>query len=412
VGALSLLNVLVVARALGPAGRGDVAFLTTMGFLTRQLATVGVDQANVNFAGRNPRLTPGLATNSLLLAMALGAIAVGLVVLLVVLVPGAGGDVSPGQRWLVLGSIPVLIFTIYVTELVRAYYGFTVINLSSAIPPVLNVAVNGGLALAGVLSVTGAVAVWVAGQILATVLLTVYAVRRLPGFGKPDLQLGKRMLGFGVRAHGGRIMLLGNYRLDQWILGAVAGSRELGLYSVAVAWSEGLFFLPNALASVQRPDLVRADERTAGEQAAQALRVVMLITAVLTAVVVVLAPFLCVTVFGPKFEGSIDDLRILAFGGFGIAALKMLGSALTAQGRPLRETASISLAFVTIVVLDILLIPSHGDLGAAVASTIAYSAGGFAVGAIFSRTLGTSLPDLIPRPSDVSWLIGRLRRSA
>ena len=53
-------------------------------------------------------------------------------------------------------------------------------------------------------------------------------------------------------------MLLGNYRLDQWFVGAIAGSRELGLYSVAVAWAEALWYLPTALASVQRPDLVRA----------------------------------------------------------------------------------------------------------------------------------------------------------
>ena len=53
-------------------------------------------------------------------------------------------------------------------------------------------------------------------------------------------------------------MLLGSYRLDQWLLGAIAGPRELGVYSVAVAWAEALWYLPTALAAVQRPDLVRA----------------------------------------------------------------------------------------------------------------------------------------------------------
>ena len=47
---LSFVSVLITARALGAAGRGDIAFLTTIAFLTAQLSTLGVAQANANFA--------------------------------------------------------------------------------------------------------------------------------------------------------------------------------------------------------------------------------------------------------------------------------------------------------------------------------------------------------------------------
>jgi O-antigen/teichoic acid export membrane protein len=407
--ALGLVNVLVMARALGPAGRGDVAFLTTMAFLTAQLASFGVDQANVNFAGRDQRLGPSLATNSLLMAGVLGALAAGAVALLVLIVPAAGGDVSSGQRWLVLGALPALIFNIFAVQLVAARYRFVVMNAAYLLPPVLNATINGALALTGVLSVTLAVLVWVGGQLLATALVVGYMVRRVHGFGRPDGALARRMLGFGVRAHGGRVMLLGNYRLDQWILGGISGSTELGLYSVAVAWSEGLFFLPNALASVQRPDLVRAERGRAGEEVASAFRVVTLITIVLAVLLFALAPVLCKTIFGPKFGGSVDDLRLLVLGGFGIAALKMFGSALTAQRRPLLETAAVGVAFVAIVVLDVVLIPAHGGVGAAIASSLAYLAGGVAVVWLFTRTLGVRVTELIPRPRDAVWVVHRLR---
>ena len=152
-------------------------------------------------------------------------------------------------------------------------------------------------------------------------------------------------------------MLLGNYRLDQWLLGAIAGSRELGLYSVAVAWAEALWYLPTALAAVQRPDLVRATRGEAMMQTARAFRAVVVVTALLIVITIVVAPVLCVTVFGDDFKGSIDDLRILAFGALGVVALKQLGNALTAQGRPLDASAAIGVAFAATVVLDILLIP-------------------------------------------------------
>ncbi|MGH2714354.1 MAG: oligosaccharide flippase family protein [Thermoleophilaceae bacterium] len=407
--ALSLVNVLVVARSLGPVGRGDVAFLTTMGFLTSQIASLGVDQANVNFAGRDSRLTRALAGNSVILSLLLGACGAGAVAFLVALVPAAGGGASGGQRWLILGALPMLILNVYLTHLVIAFYGFRVVSASVLIPPTINVVANATMALTDVISVTSAVSVWVAGQLLSTGLLVWFVSARLGGFGRPDRRLGRRAVGFGLKAHGGRVMLLGNYRLDQWILGAVSGSRELGLYSVAVAWSEGLFFLPNAMASAQRPDLVRAERRDAAEQAARILRVTFLLTAILAALLLAAAPFLCTTIFGSEFEGSVDDLRLLVAGGFGIAALKMLGSALTAQGKPLLETAAIGVAFVMIVVLDVVLIPAYGGEGAAVAASVAYCAGGVAVALIFARALGARARDLVPRPRDVSWFVRTLR---
>ena len=101
-------------------------------------------------------------------------------------------------------------------------------------------------------------------------------------------------------------------------------------------------------------------------------------------------------------------LRILAIGGFGIAALKLFGQALTAQRKPMLETAAIGVAFLLGIALDLLLIPDHGGVGAALAATIAYSAGGAAVVLIFVRALGARAAELVPRPADLA-LLRRLR---
>jgi O-antigen/teichoic acid export membrane protein len=212
------------------------------------------------------------------------------------------------------------------------------------------------------------------------------------------------MLWFGMKAHAGRILLVGNYRLDQWLVGTMAGSRELGLYSVAVAWSEGLFFLPTALVSVQRPDLVRATPREAARQTIAVFRVGAVITAFLAGALVLAAPLLCGTIFGSAFAGSEDMLRVLAIGGFGIVALKLFGQALTAQRKPMLETAAISVAFCLGLALDLLLIPNHGGMGASVAATVAYSVGGIAVVLIFARALGARLGEFVPRRSDAALL--------
>jgi O-antigen/teichoic acid export membrane protein len=409
---LSLGNVLITARALGPGGRGAVAFLTTIAWLTSQLATLGIHQANANLAGRHPELTARLAANSVVLSAAFGAAAAGIVAAIVAAFPSAGGSASSGLLAAVLVSIPMLVLQTSLIQIVQARYGFRISAAAWLAAPVVNVSVNGGLALVDALSVTAAVLTWIGGQLLATLLLAWWVIRRLEGFGSPDGELGRRMLAFGLRTHGGRIMLVGNYRLDQWLLGGIAGDRALGLYSVAVAWSEVLFFLPSTLAAVQRPDLVRASGAAARREASAVFRAALALTLVAAAVVALLAPFLCVTLFGDPFEGSVQQLRILAAGAFGITALKLLGNALTAQRRPLLETAAVGASFVTLVALDLILIPAHEGTGAAIASTAAYSLGGIVAVVVFLRALRGRPGELVPRASDVGALVRRLRRPA
>lgn len=401
---LSLLNVVIIARVLGPTGRGDIVFVTTLALILAQLASLSVQEANINLASREPRLRRALASNSLLLALVLGVLAVALIAALVELAPSLAGDAEASVRWLALAAVPVLILATYLERLLDAEYRFTWENIASLVTPVAILAINGLLALLDRLTVTSAVAAWVAGAVFGTLLRLWYVGRGLAGFGRPDLALARRSVGFGMKAHGARVLGWGNYRVDQLFVGTIAGSRELGLYSYAVTWAETLFYLPQTLVSVQRPDLVRATREGAARLAATVYRVAVLLSLPVAIGLFVLAPFLSTTLAGEDFRGSIDDLRVLVFGIFGVLALQLLGNALTAQGRPLLETAATAIAFAATLVLDIALIPSHGGFGAAIASSLAYTLGGLTAAYLFLRALGGRFRDLLPRGDEIAWL--------
>jgi len=409
VAALMFGNVLVTARSLAPTGRGQVALLTTIAVLSANLAAFGLFEANANIGGREPEHRGRLASNSAALALLLGGIAAGVVALLVAVFPALGGEARAAVLTLTLVAIPVLILQSALQTLLQSQYGFAITNIAWLLAPGASLAVNCLFVALGQLTVGSAVSVWVGGQILATVFLVWHAFRPLTSLSRPDSGLARRSLAFGARTHLGRVMTMGNYRLDQWFVGAIAGSRELGLYSVAVAWAEALFYLPTALSMVQRPDLVRASRTDAGAQGARTFRAALLLTVPLAIGLAVLAPVLCVTVFGDEFRGAVDDLRVLAFGAFGIVALKLLGNALNAQGRPMLTNVGIGIAFTATVALDLLLIPSYGGLGASIASTAAYTAGGIAIVFVFARALDRSPGELIPRGGEVRPLLRQLR---
>jgi O-antigen/teichoic acid export membrane protein len=411
VAVLSLANVFIVSRVLGPEGRGDVVFLTAVAFFTSSLASAGIEEANANLGASEPHRRRALATNSVVLALLLGVLAAGVVHVLIAAFPAVAGPSSSGLLWLTLAFLPVLVLNLYLRWLVRADYAFAVTNIAWLVAPVSNVGVNGLFALLGLLTVGTAVATWLAGQAAGTLILVWYVVRRLVGFGRPDLRLMVRALRFGLKTHAGRVMLLGNWRLDQWLLGAISGARELGLYSVAVAWTEALSYLPTAVKWVQRPYLVRSAPRDAVRQSTIAFRLAMLVTVVLMLSMVLAAPILCVTFFGEEFRGSIVELRVLVLGAAGMVALTIFGNTLVARGKPVLSSIALSAGFLCTLVLDILLIPPYAGIGAAVASAIAYTVAGLAMSLFFVRALGARARDLAPRVEDVRRLIGAMRRT-
>lgn len=402
VAALSLVSVLITSWLLGARGRGDIAFWTTTAYLAGQVGALGIGPAASVLGGRHPEQTDRIASTAIVMSVMLGTVAAtGAALLVAVVSPEAAGAISLPIKVALASSIPLLIVHVALQQLAQAQYRFAVTNSAWLLPPLVNVVVNLGLAAIDRLTVSAAVLAWVIGQVLAGLLLLV-TVARDYGLGRPSRRLADELIRFGLQSHIARVLLIGNYRLDQWILGALAGSEALGVYSVAVAWSEGLFFLPTALASVQRPDLVRLSARRAGQLAASVFRAGVLLTIPLAVGLVLVAPLITGGLFGAEFAGAAWQTRVLVIGAFGVAAMKLIGNALTAQRRPLLESAAAGLSFVTMVALDLLLVPRYGGDGAAVASAAAYLSGGALAIHLFCRHLNVAPRQLVPGRADIS----------
>jgi O-antigen/teichoic acid export membrane protein len=399
---LSLANVLVVARTLGASGRGEVAFLIAVSTLTSWIASIGIQQANANIGGNRRETVPRLATNSVLWALGLGLAGTLVVSGLVAIFPAVGGPVPPLLLALTLLFVPSTLLKLFLQYLLQSHYRFKITNIAWVAGPMTSAVANAVLAAVGLLSVEAAISIWIAGQTLSALMLCWYLARHF-GFGRPDRALAREAASFGLKTHIGELAALGNYRADQWFVGAISGSRELGHYSIAVAWAELLFYIPGVIALLQRPDLVRADPQSAIRIAGQSIRRGLLLAAVAASVLILAAPLLCVTVFGTEFQGSIDDLRVLALGGVGITTMVLLANTMNAQRRPLLAAVADAVALVVTLGLDVLLIPGLGGLGAAIATTCAYAVGSLVLTVVFVRMLGGRARDLVPRLGDVAW---------
>lgn len=188
----------------------------------------------------------------------------------------------------------------------------------------------------------------------------------------PDLALARSVVSYGLRGQVGGFMTLLNLRLDFVILGAMAGPAVLGTYAVASKYAELLKLPGTALTWVSYPRLAGLGERAAALHARRLLRPAVVGIVLAAVPMMLLAAPVTNLLYGSAFDSAVRPAQVLLVGMLLGGAAGVASGYLYGRGRPGLNSLVMGLGLVVTVVLDLLLIPRYGALGAAVASTTAY----------------------------------------
>jgi len=163
------------------------------------------------------------------------------------------------------------------------------------------------------------------------------------------------------------------YRIDYWILNFYHGREQVGLYSLAVKFGQLLWVLPILFASIIFPQV--ADMSKMGDTRKLLSLVRIANTAALLAglVAYAIAGFIIPLVAGEAFRPAIIPFHYLLPGILLFSLNIMLAAFFAGKGRLRINLIASSICFISIVVLDLLLIPKYGNRGAAIATSISYS---------------------------------------
>lgn len=406
--------VLLVARLAGPVDRGIVAFVTTLALLLGYGSTLGLEAANLYFAGSRPESRRGLATTSIVVGIGSGSL----------LALGAWALFAWQDQWIPAGtSDAILVATLASTGLITAQVSLDAALIGSgAVGPAnavrIAIPVTSVVIYLGTYAVTGdagagvAVGAWIAGRTLGIALAVGSTAVRI-GLVAPRRALvtAREALRYGLPAHVGMLASLPIRRFDTLILGATRGAFELGIYTAAVNGAEMLMYLPTAVATVLVPTAAGWPAQEVRRIVRRAMLVVVLLTSIAAIAAAALAPWLIRFVFGPEFSGATTPLRILMVALVGTSVRILANAGLLACRRQgLASTMAVITLFV-IVALDLALIPPFGAEGAAWASAVAYWVGGIGAFAAFRRIAPNVEPARLGDDLRAAWgLMRRLRR--
>lgn len=378
----------LVVRYLGPAENGRLNFALSLVFLFSPLATLGMDQIIVRELARHPEREGEILGTALRLRAAGGIAAWALAALVAVITRP-----DPAARWMVaISGASSLFLAVGVYELWfharidarRLVMARTAASLATQ-----------GLRLGLVLAAAGAVAFSVAAPFQAVLVFAATArlfARQAPGAALRgwDGALAREMVRDSAPMLASAVAVAVYMKIDQVMLVAMRGDAENGIYAPASNLSEFGSFVPAAIATSAFPLIVKAlDTLPAREADARLQRFydAMVACGYLVAVPVALAAGPLVQVlYGPAYARTAPVLQAhvasLVFIAVGLAR----GRFLVARNHVWFICGAAVLGAAVNVLLNLLLIPRHGAMGAAWATVGAYAAANYLSGWLWRPT--------------------------
>jgi O-antigen/teichoic acid export membrane protein len=405
--AIGYVASIVLARSLGPAGRGLVAVIQADVSLFVSLVGLGTPTAITFYASRRSRHQAALSGFALIYGCVLGGLA-----LLAVLLAGGwladhqGKGFDANVWWLGAALIPLMYIEYFVASLLNARRAYGQQNRLSVLGRV-------GTLVATLALVTG-LGWGVAGGLVAAAMISIVRIAGcLPllvrvGVRLPSRHLLKATLNYGWRVAVGQLFRYFSGRFDVLVLSLLASLATVGNYAIAQMVAELVLIIPQSFGYVVMPTVASGEDHRAGP----ALRLVGTLALLGVAAVAVAGPVMIVVGFGQAFRAALVPFFILLPGIWMLAYGNICGSVLSGKKRPGASSLLAGAAALLTVVLDLALIPPFGAVGAAVASTAAYSLFGVTSLLLVGGVLGTPARRLLfvtPSEARGYWKIAATR---
>jgi O-antigen/teichoic acid export membrane protein/O-antigen ligase len=374
---LSFVAGVIAARELGEHGRGVLALLIAVPAAFSVLGVVGLDTANLRFAGRSHTAFLRIIRIAVLFSLLAGTAISAAWLAAGARWPAVRLGLSPGLALLCAMLCPI---TVLLTLLGAAEVGrgrIQVFNLVTAGAVAAYLVAIAVLAASGQLTVIRCFASYAASQIFSVIVLLLAA-------GRPVHEAGERVplreySGYSLRAYLPNIAQYGMLRMDVPVIQILAGTNAVALYAVALPFAEAMLLLPIAVSLVMFPQITSGtlSRRETGEIS----RAVLAGSAMLAGSVALIIPIAVPLIYGSVFRGSVLVIWCMLPGvvifGAGrtvqtyLAGTDRLGPVILASG------AGIAAGFVSLIALS----PRFGAAGAGAADSIGY----FAYAAVILR---------------------------
>lgn len=394
--AVAAVTGIIIARFLGPEGRGQLALLLLIPSMASALGDLGVGQSSVYMLVNRRVPLSRVVTGVVIVALILGGAAA---LLSFGLFSGTRGSmfkgVEPLHFYLILSTLPAWLIFKYIMNVYRGIQRPLSYNLTNFLEPLSY------LVLVGLLFIYSAGT----GQAVMARTLTIFLIAAFaffllrlhaPGL-RPDFHAAtvRGLLGTGSQIS---IMLaIGflNRRVGLFLVNGFLGNEEVGYFITALVLAEMIWLIPDSVGVVLFPKIAGSTREEANRITSQTSRYVILMGAAIAVAIAAFGKAAIALLYGDEFAPAYTSLLILLPGVVLFGVHKVIWRDLMGRGAPLLSAYSRIAALFTTVVLSILLIPVMGVAGAALAISLSYVVATAVMLVTFRQVSGVSLSRML-----------------
>jgi len=246
-------------------------------------------------------------------------------------------------------------------------------------------------------------------------VLVISTAQLLPSIRRVPLTGMKKLIGetlrFGTYVQFANIFQQLNYRLSYYIVDFFLGRMILGVFTIGVQLSEGLWLISRSIGMVQ---LTRISNEMDTHYAIRISLTLVKVSWIITLLVLFLLLLIPVSFFQLVFGGEFTDVKLVIIAlGTGIVTLSIsiiLSQLFSGINKPFHNTISSAIGLVFTLCFGFILIPRWGLVGAGITSSISYTVATIYQLIIFSRMTKLKARDLLLKRSEIILLTGELKK--
>jgi O-antigen/teichoic acid export membrane protein len=300
--------------------------------------------------------------------------------------------------WVILAVLPIP-FTLFNTYNTGIFLGKNQIRTYNKINWMPKVFAFGALVVFLIVfsfGISGALAASVIGPLLMFFLL-LFKNRFINSFSLNfNWKIIKAMLSLGIVYALALLIINLNYKVDIILLDKLSTSYYTGIYSKGQNIADFLWEIPMLLSTIVFARSASAkDGLQYSKKVAQLLRLSIIFIGLGSILLVLLAKYVILLMYGEKFTPSTAVIQLLMPGVLLLTIYKVLNMDLAGKGKPWISMKAMIPAVILNILLNILLIPKYNANGSAVASTISYTFAAILFLYFYSKEVGIPIKEIL-----------------
>ncbi len=362
---------IVIARVLGPEGRGVYALVMTIIVMSSSLGVFGLLSANTFFVAKNEMMARTVGTQSLVASLCGGVLSIVLIFVMKKVDPNIFAGLNDTVFYLAFAMIPLFLWGNLFSF---AYLGRGKILAFSTFE-------TGQRVIFFVLSV---LLLWYFQKSFETyltavlsligILVVAYVINYFrdvsPG---PIYESGYTSisLGYGIKSYAATLLTLAVTRSGVLFTNYFGGNEAAGFFAVAQQISELVIIIPTLVGTVLFGRISKGD---CYHLTPMVLRSITAIFIPLTLMLFLVGDWMIIAIFGEAFRSAIMPLKIMIPGAFLLGLEVVMANDIAGRGYPWPAV----LAWVPVLIINIvgyvILSPTFGVNGAAASVSISFMA--------------------------------------